>query len=783
MGALMTADRGGFETLDGLMMLRRLQSVARNAPMAVVATLASLIALLIAFRNSDYLPFIASWALLAGALSLWGSMRLARMRQRITPAKLPLHLHAAAVFLGAGSIIWAAGLLGLALIARGTEVAMVAIIGTSLFVGVLLVHRALPAVAHVHIASMSLAIGAASWAAFGPAGWPVLLLIAAYAATLVLTVRRIDRGLIESVRQEVERGEVSQSVRLLLEDYEEQSSDWLWRVDAEGRLHNIGGRFAGASGRDASTLEGLPFTDLFESGEARDRLAASLAQRAPFTDLVVHLTIDGETRHWRLSGRAHQDGGMRGVARDITVDRQNETRAARMAHYDHLTGLANRYLFNERLRHATGADGGPPGSVALFYIDLDDFKSVNDTRGHLVGDRLLREVADRLQAQVRSDDLVARLGGDEFAVLMETRAGESLLIERGHRFLSVVRQPFEIDGQSYRISTSVGVARCVNGDCDAEELMRRADLALYAAKSKGRDNFALFEPQLDRAARARREMEIDLADALANGEFRLHYQPIIDLGSGRVTALEALLRWHHPRRGLVSPANFLPVAEKTGLIVPIGEWVIRQALHEMSTRGSDLRLAVNLSPTQVKDPGLVAVIAQALYASDISPAQVEFEITEHVVMEAGEQNLTTLEKLHELGVSIALDDFGTGYSSLSYLRRFPFDRIKIDRHFVENVVQDADSRAIVASVAQLAQALGMQTTAEGVERLDQLEALRSLGVEEAQGFFIGKPEPGERIDLSLIEQAGRRSAADESVLDYRQARAQALRRRSNGGNG
>ena len=769
---------GDTDSLGDLLGARRVKVLARSAPLAVAASIASILFLLIAFRNSPHFPAVAIWAAATGGLSLIGLRYVVRPIGTIEPSRaISRRLQASQAYLILASLAWAAGLFGLSMIANFAQGAMIAIVGTALFVGVLLVHRVIPYIAYFHLMVLGIALGGAAILTFGIGALSIILLLAVYAFTLALGVARIDRGLVEAVEIEADRREATQTIRLLLNDYEQQSSDWLWTVDAANRLRNVSERFAEACGRPAEELEGLPLEDLIENDAAFMELIDAIANGRGVRDLTIGIPTGDVTRQWRVSGRPRPDGSLSGVARDITVDVRNEERVAFMAHYDHLTGLANRYLFNERLRDSLTRESAMSGNVVMFYLDLDDFKAINDTRGHLIGDGLLREVGERLKSEVRSGDTVARLGGDEFAILMETRAGDSLLIERAHRFLSAVREPYVIEGQTYRISTSVGVARCIDAECDAEELMRRADLALYAAKTKGRDNFAMFEVQLDRTARARREMEIELAEALGNGEFRLHYQPIVDLKSGRVTALEALLRWHHPRRGMVSPANFLPVAEATGMIVPIGEWVIRQALHEMSMRASDLRLSINLSPTQVKDPGLLAIVAQALHTTNIAPAQIEFEITEHVLMEAGETNLTTLQQLHELGVGIALDDFGTGYSSLSYLRRFPFDRIKIDRHFVESVDSDADSRAIVTSVAQLALALGMQTTAEGVEKLDQLDALRELGIDEAQGFFISKPMPGDRIDLAAIEQTRSRDGSS-GVLDYQRARAKAMRRRS-----
>ncbi|MEG3597989.1 MAG: diguanylate cyclase, partial [Pseudomonadota bacterium] len=366
-----------------------------------------------------------------------------------------------------------------------------------------------------------------------------LILLAIYALALAGSVRAQDRQALAGAEAEIARRESAGTVRMLLHDYEEQSSDWLWTVNREGRLRDVSARFAMAADRPAQTLEDMPLIDLFLPGEDRDRLASHLRDRNRFRDLVVKVPAEDAIRYWKLSARPRSDGRMSGVARDVTGDRVTEDRVAFMAHYDNLTGLANRYLFNDRLRAAL-AQEEQARSVVLFYLDLDDFKAVNDTRGHLLGDRLLREVGTRLEQEVRGHDLVARLGGDEFAILLETRAGAGMLIERAHRFLAVIREPFELDGQTYRISGSIGIARCPEERCDAEELMRCADLALFAAKDKGRDTIALYDQAMDRKARDRREIETDLREAVARDQLNIHYQPVIDLDSGEVGGYEAL---------------------------------------------------------------------------------------------------------------------------------------------------------------------------------------------------------------------------------------------------
>ncbi|WP_324829198.1 putative bifunctional diguanylate cyclase/phosphodiesterase [Qipengyuania zhejiangensis] len=756
---------------------RRLTVALAGAPLAVLSSFASAAILAVLFwQSSAQVPALV-WAASAAALLGARLVLAARADRGSTDERyLRSRLRMTTVVIVGMSVVWGAGIPIFASVASQANLPVIAAIGSAMLVGVLLMHRAIPIAGYAHVGLVGAGLAAGALVSVGPSSWPLLVLLAIYMVTLWLAIGRMERQFVSAVVNEVASREAAETVSLLLFDFEEQSSDWLWMVGPRGNLRDVSARFAAAVGSDIDRLEGTPLISLLQPGEASETLARHLVDRSPFRDLLIKLKVEGETRYWRMSARPRQDGLMGGIARDVTHNRMIEERVAFMAHYDNLTGLANRYLFNERLRKLLGANDERGRNVALFYLDLDDFKSINDTRGHLVGDRLLREVGSRLEQEVRSQDLVARLGGDEFAILIETRAGVGMLIERAHKFLSVVREAYEIEGQLYRISTSIGVARCTDGDCDAEELLRRADLALFAAKRKGRDTLAMFEPSLDREARDRRELESDLRDALARGELRIHYQPVIELDSGAVTGYEALLRWYHPRRGIIGPADFLPIAEETGLIVPIGEWVIRQALAETSRWTGDFRVAINLSPTQVRSPHLVALVAQVLRNAGIAPERVEFEITEHVLMQPGDHATATLHSLRELGTRIALDDFGTGYSSLSYLRRFPFDRIKIDRKFVEQVVDDADSQAIVSSITRLADALGMQTTAEGIENRRQLDLLRKLGCQEAQGYLICEPAPGSTFATPEAAEAAMSDKSSE-VLDYRRSREAVLRRR------
>jgi diguanylate cyclase (GGDEF)-like protein len=444
-------------------------------------------------------------------------------------------------------------------------------------------------------------------------------------------------------------------------------------------------------------------------------------------------------------------GGWVATHNDVTQQRRSEAKIAHMALHDGLTGLPNRTLLNERLEHAL-ARTGRGAIVATHILDLDHFKHVNDTLGHAVGDKLLQMVGQRLQGLVRDADTMARMGGDEFAIVqvdLTLAADASALAQR---VITAISEPYDIDGHLVVTGTSVGIAVAPTDGSSADQLMKNADLALYRAKTDGRGTSRFFEPGMDAQVRERRELEHDLRGALAAGGFELHYQPIVDLASGRINAFEALIRWHHPDKGMVPPARFIPLAEETGLIVPIGEWVIRQACATAAPWPADIKIAVNLSPAQLKSAGLLQAIVSALAVSGLAASRLELEITETVLLHDSEATLATLYQLRALGVHIAMDDFGTGYSSLSHLQRFPFDKIKIDRSFINNITDNASSLNIVRAVAALAGSLGVAATAEGVENQEQLDAIRSEGCTEMQGFLLSKPIPAHLVSQLLVSK-------------------------------
>jgi diguanylate cyclase (GGDEF)-like protein/PAS domain S-box-containing protein len=475
-----------------------------------------------------------------------------------------------------------------------------------------------------------------------------------------------------------------------------------------------------------------------------------------------HLKADGSEIQVLTFGRRVAFDGRDGylVAMvDITERRKAEARIAYMAHHDGLTDLANRELYQDRLKQAL--EQSQPGNkrVAVLCIDLDLFKNVNDSFGHPIGDRLLRLVADRLRSQVRGNNLAARLGGDEFAIILAADVSPKEASDFADRLIKILSAGYDIDGVEVVIGASIGIALSPGDGDTSEELMRNADMALYRAKSEGGGVHHFFEREMDRQAQKRRDLELDLRRAFANGEFELHYQPLVDLAADRISGFESLLRWRHPEKGMISPADFIPVAEDIGLIVSLGEWVLREACTEAVKWPADVKVAVNLSPVQFRSRNLVQVVISALAHSGLSPTRLELEITESLFLAETEANLAILHQLRELGVSISMDDFGTGYSSLSYLRSFPFDKIKIDRSFVKDLAQRSDCVAIVRAISGLGRSLNITTTAEGVETTDQLDWLRAEGCNEVQGFLFSAAKPAAEVAQLLLKFGQRASKA------------------------
>ena len=445
-------------------------------------------------------------------------------------------------------------------------------------------------------------------------------------------------------------------------------------------------------------------------------------------------------------------GGWLSTHEDITERQCAEERIGHMARHDALTDLPNRVLLRERLEHELKRVKRGE-CLAMLCLDLDHFKSVNDTLGHPIGDELLKLVADRLRGCTREPDTIARLGGDEFAIIMTKIQKTNDAVTLARRIRESIIKPYQIEGHQIITDISIGISVSPDDGTEPDELLKNADMALYGAKTDGRGTYRFFELEMDARMKARRDLEMDLRKALANKEFELYYQPLVNLQTNEISAFEALLRWQHPKRGMISPADFIPIAEETGLIVPLGEWVLITACEEAVSWPEHVKVAVNLSPAQLTSRNLVNVVKKALANSGLDASRLQLEITETVLLQNTFATLARLHELRKLGAQIALDDFGTGYSSLSYLRSFPFDKIKIDQSFIHDMSNGAEPLAIVNAVAGLAKCLNMISTAEGVETQQQMDTVQSIGCTEMQGYLFSRARPAKEIGRFFLSAA------------------------------
>ncbi|MDP2411752.1 MAG: EAL domain-containing protein [Pseudolabrys sp.] len=517
--------------------------------------------------------------------------------------------------------------------------------------------------------------------------------------------------------------------------------------DSDARVVIFNQRYLEMSGlRPDQVRPGQPLIELLHlriamgtfAGDPDQYISQLLAAVARGETGTVEFELAGD-RTIAVTNRPRPDGGWVATHEDISERRRTEKKIAHMAHHDALTDLPNRLLMRERLA-ATIAEARTGKRAAVFCLDLDNFKTVNDTLGHQFGDELLKCVADRLRACVDPSVTVARVGGDEFALILPNLVHSADAAVLAQHICETVRAPVELAGHPILVDTSIGIVIVPDHGTEPDELLKHADMALYRAKADGRGSYRYFEPSMDARLKARRALERELRQALVEGQFVLHYQPILNLESNAITCCEALVRWQHPARGMIPPAEFIPVAEEIGLIVALGEWVLRKACADAASWPGNIKVAVNLSPIQMGSANLVPTVIGALASAGLPACRLELEITESVMIQNTDATLAALHQLRHLGVKISMDDFGTGYSALSYLRLFAFDKLKIDRCFVNDLSHDA-SRAIVRAVTDMARSLGMITTAEGVETAEQLDHVRLLGCDEVQGFYISRPQP------------------------------------------
>ena len=614
-------------------------------------------------------------------------------------------------------------------------------------------------------------VGSAAIASFIMTGdYPMALVVVAYLGIIAFGVTQAARTYLAAKVAESSVAEKSEVVSLLLREFEEGDADWLWQIDTSRRVRSVSPRFAYTLGLDPEEIGGKPFLQLiagaaWETGQFHTSLhdlAERIKRRESFSNLLVRVTVQEQNRWWELSGTPKLDengvfDGFRGVGSDVTEQRESAEKIAYLARYDTLTGLPNRLMLTEALGEAMRYADQWRTRCAFLMIDLDRFKAVNDTLGHLVGDQLLSLVSERLQRLITDNELVGRLGGDEFAIVIKDASDAARVAAVAQNVIDSLSAPYEVDHHTLYVGASVGSALGPRDGATVETLMRSADLALYRSKDEGGGKHYSYEPALHAHAEERRKLEFSLRRALERNEFTVNYQPVVDALGEDVVSFEALLRWNSEEHGAVSPAKFIPLAEDTRLIVPIGEWVLRESCREAMRWPNHVKVAVNVSGEQLLDPNFAATVVGALSGSGLPPNRLEIEVTESIFVRDGTTAQHTLEQLMALGCGIALDDFGTGYSSLGYLRKIRFSTIKVDRSFVQGAAKkSAESLAIIRAVVAMADSLEMSTTAEGVETELELEVVRQLGCKKIQGYYFGRPMAATeaRQLFSAVEQRG-----------------------------
>jgi diguanylate cyclase (GGDEF)-like protein len=753
----------------GQLRSQQISAVTRLTMFMMAANGATSLIVLAMFWESPFQPFVLGWAVVFIGLSLlivkqWLGNRHKPVRSSTSPraiARLARNVSVPAIF-------WAA--LPVVLFSSSSahqQLLISSIVTGSLCVGLFgLSSVPLAALSYASVIVLGAVIGMAMTGNPDFIGVTVLLFV--YVACALGSVAWFSSLFVSRFRHGLELERQGDLINMLLHDFEQHASDWLWESTTDGRLTVGSMRFAEQLKREPSELADRPMMKVLAEGLPRDcpeqrELRKLLFERKAFAAVEIPVVIAEEMRWWSVTGKpiyskAGLYTGYRGVVSDVTEVRRNADVVKHMAHHDALTGLPNRSTFAAHIGSAIEDLSRGSRGFSLMLIDLDNFKSINDTLGHAAGDDLLVETTKRLVEVLPADCLVARLGGDEFAAIYPEGAGEGSVDTLAHRVISALTDPFNSAGLAMTLGCSIGIAAAPRDGNSAEDLLRRADLALYRAKHDGRGCARHFEPSIEAVVQQRMQMEESLRKATLDDQLSVHYQPIVDLATGRVCGAEALLRWNDPVLGSVSPVRFIPIAEETGVITAIGEWVLKRACTDAAQWPSHMTVSVNLSPAQFKSVRLQAAVVHALDFSGLSPHRLELEITESVLLAEGSA-LQVIEQLKILGLSLALDDFGTGYSSLSYLRQFPFDKIKIDRSFVREAVHSLDCKAIVETVADLGQKLGMRTTAEGIETAMEKELVVNAGCSFGQGYLFGKPMALKQFRQLLAVQDQSRAAA------------------------
>jgi diguanylate cyclase (GGDEF)-like protein len=576
--------------------------------------------------------------------------------------------------------------------------------------------------------------------------------LSGYTALVFFTMVFLNRKMLERSVNEINLAKTGETIRILLRDFEENASDWLWETNTEGEIKHVSPRFAEVARQPPSAIQGdlLAFMAGGDhtlrrvrpaEGDVFEPLRRRMIARKPFRDMVMPVNMGGERRWWSMTGKPVQDSsgrfiGYRGVGSDVTAVHRSRERIAYLARHDSLTDLANRTEFNNVLTLLLSESAQP--SAALLCLDLDQFKAVNDSYGHGLGDSVLRAVAHRIRGAIRDRDVAARLGGDEFSIVLPSD-DEFEATAIADRIIDRVSRPYKFDGVTVEIGVTIGIALAPRDGKTPETLYRNADLALYRAKDAGRGTWRLFDPTMDRQLQDRRGLQRDIKSALRNDQLFVEFQPVIELATRSVVGLEALVRWKHPDRDIISPGDFIEIAERSGLIGAITAFVLSEAAALVAQLPSFVTVAVNLSPLHLREAWLVDQVSEIIRHAGVAPDRIEFEVTETAVLETEGRTIDNLHRLRALGCRIAIDDFGTGYSSLATLSRFPFDRLKIDRSFINDLENNAADAPIVKAIIDLSQTMGLRVTAEGVETERQAAILTRYQCDDIQGFLYSPP--------------------------------------------
>jgi diguanylate cyclase (GGDEF)-like protein/PAS domain S-box-containing protein len=748
------ADAVSTADLAGRVRAAQIHAVTRFAPLTMFANLLNAGVVLWVVAGDAHIALVGGWAvaviLMVTATTL-GWLRTRGRQPRSTAS--PRAIRRATIHAALLAMLWAAvPLLWFGQLPIDDQLVIACLMTGMICAGGFALSTVAPA-AHVYVGILTLGSVLGLLQTDNTFVGALVALIVAYSLIVIQSVSGYSRLFAERFVAEARLKDRGEIIELLLNDFEENASDWLFETGPDFAITSHSPRFAVAAGLAGQSLVGRRIADLL-APEGREALAQRLAAAEPFRDMEVRVETPDGPRWWSLTAKPvladdGRPGSWRGVGSDISDRRLAGDKVAWMARTDLLTGLPNRTHFRDLAAAKLDQARADGSGFAIGFLDLDHFKSINDTLGHPVGDALLTAVSHDLSQLAGPDVVFGRVGGDEFGLIVTRFADRQAVFALADAVIAAVSRSRVIDGARLTVGTSVGLVFGTTETID--DLIRNADLALYRAKDQGRGKSMVFDDAMHREAEERRRLQEDLRTALDDGELRLVYQPIVDLDHGGVIAFEALMRWQHPERGLLSPGLFIPIAEESGLIDAIGGWALRQACRDAVDWPRHLGVAVNLSPAQFGQAGVLAHVTHALAESHLAPCRLELEITEALFMARHGNNERFLNDLHALGVRLALDDFGTGFSSLGYLTRFPIQKLKIDRSFVHGRADDDGRRAVVEAIVGIAHSLGLVTTAEGVETAEDLAWVTALGCSQAQGYHVAEPMAATAIPAFLAD--------------------------------